>query len=157
MRFIHNQWYGIMPSTVQVLDKLPGKRQSYPYTGLDRPLGLQEVKAPRIPRQHMKVVMLSALRTGTIYSPPPSRQPWYSLLLQSESTLAPECSQKNKSMKIPMTPSGIDPVTFWLVAKCLNQLHDRLHPQTAKCFWKVLGKLPSDIKITRQTAKFLYS
>jgi hypothetical protein len=27
------------------------KRKSHPYTGLDRPVGLQEVRAPRIPRQ----------------------------------------------------------------------------------------------------------
>jgi hypothetical protein len=38
-----------------------------PFTGLDRPLGFQEVEAPRfIDSRHMKVVR-SALRTGRLY------------------------------------------------------------------------------------------
>jgi hypothetical protein len=37
-------------------------------TGLDRPLGFQEVEAPRfLDNRHMKVVSLSALRTGRLY------------------------------------------------------------------------------------------
>jgi hypothetical protein len=37
---------------------------------LDRPLGLQEVEAPRFKdTRHMKVVRLSALRTGRLYLP----------------------------------------------------------------------------------------
>jgi hypothetical protein len=40
-------------------------------TGLDRPWGFQEVKAPRFQdNRHMKVVRLSALRTGRLYPPP---------------------------------------------------------------------------------------
>jgi hypothetical protein len=40
------------------------------HTGLGRPLGLQVVEAPRfLDNRHMKVVRLSALRTGRLYSP----------------------------------------------------------------------------------------
>jgi hypothetical protein len=43
---------------------------SNPITGLDRPLGFQEVEAPRfLDNRHMKVVRLSALRTGRVYPP----------------------------------------------------------------------------------------
>jgi len=43
-------------------------RQSNPVTGLEWPRGFQEVKAPRFQDSwHMKVVRLSALRTGRIY------------------------------------------------------------------------------------------
>jgi hypothetical protein len=39
----------------------------YPITGLDRPLGFQEAEAPRfLDNRHMKVVRLSALRTGLL-------------------------------------------------------------------------------------------
>jgi hypothetical protein len=40
------------------------------HRGLDRPFGLQEVEAPRfLDNRHMKVVRLSALRTGRLYLP----------------------------------------------------------------------------------------
>jgi hypothetical protein len=43
-------------------------RQSNPITGLDRPLGFQEVEAYRfLDNRNMKVVRLSALRTGRLY------------------------------------------------------------------------------------------
>jgi hypothetical protein len=42
--------------------------KSNPITGLGRPLGSQEVEVPRyIDNRHMKVVRLSALRTGRLY------------------------------------------------------------------------------------------
>jgi hypothetical protein len=40
----------------------------FPATGLDRPLGFQEVEAEEfLDNRHMKVVRLSALRTGRLY------------------------------------------------------------------------------------------
>ena len=42
--------------------------KSNPITGLDRPWGFQEAEAPRFQdNRHMKVVRLSALRTGRLY------------------------------------------------------------------------------------------
>ena len=42
--------------------------QSNTITDLDMPWGFQEVEAPRLQdNQHMKVVRLSALRTGRLY------------------------------------------------------------------------------------------
>jgi hypothetical protein len=45
-----------------------GKKKSFPATGLDRPLWFQEAEAPEfLDNRHMKVVRLSALRTGRFY------------------------------------------------------------------------------------------
>jgi hypothetical protein len=49
-----------------------------------RPWGFQEVEAPRFhDNRHLKVVSLSALRTGRLY---PKKHSWYSFLLEAEST-----------------------------------------------------------------------
>jgi hypothetical protein len=43
-------------------------RKSFPATGLDRPLEFREVEAPEfLDNRHMKVVRVSALRTGRLY------------------------------------------------------------------------------------------
>jgi hypothetical protein len=44
------------------------QKYSNPVTGLDRPTGFQEVEVPRFKYNwHMKVIRLSALRTGRLY------------------------------------------------------------------------------------------
>jgi len=64
-----------------------------PFTGLDRPIGFQEVETPRFQDNwHMKVVRLSALCTGHLYPPGNS---WYSFLLEAELTSGPWCSRKD--------------------------------------------------------------
>ena len=52
---------------------------------LNRPRGFQQVEAPIFQdNQHMKVVRLSALRTGRFT---PRKYSWYSFLLEAESTI----------------------------------------------------------------------
>ena len=61
---------------------------------LYRPRGFQEVEAPKLPdNQHMKVVRLSALRTGRLY--PPGSIPVSHFLLEAESTAGPQCGRKD--------------------------------------------------------------
>ena len=70
----------------------------------------------------------SAHELGKIVSPThrpplvPRKYSWYLFLLEAEST--PKAILRLEGLcqrKIPMTPSGIEPATFRLVAQCLNQ------------------------------------
>jgi hypothetical protein len=52
---------------------------------------------------------------------PPGNTPGNSFLLEGELTPGPQCDQKDLCQcKIPITPSGIEPATFRLVAQYLN-------------------------------------
>jgi len=51
----------------------------------------------------------------------PRKYSWYLFLLEAESTPELYCDQKDfMSMKNPLTPAGIEPATFRIVAQHLN-------------------------------------
>ena len=64
------------------------KVKSFPATGLDRPLGFQEVEIPRISRQsaHEGSKVVSPTHRPSLY---PKKDSWYSFLLEAESTPRP--------------------------------------------------------------------
>jgi hypothetical protein len=91
-------------------------------TGLDRPLGFQEDEAPRFQdTQHMKVVGLSALHTGHLYS-----QEIFLVLISVRGWVDPRTIVQPKGLcwwKIPVIPSEIKPATFRPVAQIYTWYH----------------------------------
>ena len=87
-------------------------------------LRLQEVEPPRFPDNPQKnVLMLSVLSTSCLY-PQVVLLVLISVTVWADHTaiMRPEGLSQ---WKIPMSPSGIEPVAFRLVAQCLKQLRHR--------------------------------
>jgi hypothetical protein len=86
-----------------------------PVTGLHRPWGFLDVEAPQFQdNRHVKIVRLSALRTGRVYP-----HGVFLILIYVRSWVDP---------RPIVTPSGIEPATFRLVSQCLNQLRYDVPP-----------------------------
>jgi hypothetical protein len=69
------------------------KGKAFPLQAWTGPWGFQEFEAPEfLDNWHMKVVRLSALRTGRLY---PRKDSWYSFLLEAELNPGPQCDRKD--------------------------------------------------------------
>ena len=91
---------------------LKKKLQRFHYRSKQAPWGFQEFEAPRFQdSRHMKVVRILALRTSRLYP-----QEIFLVLISVIGWVNPRAILR----------PGIEPATFRIVARCLDQLHHRV-------------------------------
>jgi hypothetical protein len=110
---------------------------------LYRPLGSQDVEAPRFKDSQHMVVGLAALLTSRLEYPP---KEIFLVLISVKGCVDPRVTVWPEGLcqwKIPMTPSGTEATTFRLVAQCLNQLRHHMPLTHILYWWKTLNKTMS--------------
>ena len=104
-------------------------------TGQDRPWGSLEVEAPRFQdSRHMKLVRWSAIRIGRLET-----QHIILVHISVRGRVDPKPTVLPEGLcqwRIQMTPSGIEPATFRLVARCLNHLRHHVHVKHILVYWQ---------------------
>ena len=110
-----------------VYEITPGKLQHSLYSPIAFPEVSMMLSLPDFNSQHMMAVRFFI----PTHWPPlsPRKYFWYSFLLEAGSTPGPLCDQRDYvNEKFAVTSLGIELVTFWLAAQCLNQLRHRTPP-----------------------------